>query len=75
MIEGVTAFNFSDSQTVTAYPHEQTLNIKNRRNIDFGGRLTAGWFDFIQKNLTLTMVSLKSIRIKLIPCGYIIQTQ
>ena len=46
VIEGVTAFNFSDSQTVTAYPHEQTLNIKNRRNIDFGGRLTAGWFDF-----------------------------
>ncbi len=46
VIEGVAAFNFSDSQTVTAYPYEQTIQVKNKRNIDFGGKLTAGWFDF-----------------------------
>lgn len=46
VIEGVNAFNFSDSQTVVAHPREQILYIKNKRNIDFGGRLTAGWFDF-----------------------------
>ncbi len=46
VLEGVAAFNFSDSQTVAAYPNEQTLNIKNKRNIDFGGKLVAGWFDF-----------------------------
>jgi hypothetical protein len=46
IIEGVAAFNFSDSQTVTAYPNQQTINIKNKRNIDFGGKLQAGWFDF-----------------------------
>ncbi|MCC6720696.1 MAG: hypothetical protein IT243_00725 [Bacteroidia bacterium] len=46
VIEGVAAFNFSDSQTVVAYPREQILYIKSKRNIDFGGKLTAGWFDF-----------------------------
>lgn len=46
VIEGVPAFNFSDSQTVVAYPREQTIIVHNRRNIDFGGKLTAGWFDF-----------------------------
>ena len=46
ILEGVAAFNFSDSQTVVAYPHEQMVTIKSKRNIDFGGKLTAGWFDF-----------------------------
>lgn len=50
VIEGVAAFNFSDSQTVVAYPHEQTITVKSKRNIDFGGKLTAGWFDFYSDN-------------------------
>ena len=45
-IEGVRAFKFSDSQSVYAFPHEQTVILKNKRRMEFGGRLTAGKFDF-----------------------------
>ena len=46
VIEGVRAFKFSDSQSVYAFPHEQTVIIKNKRRMEFGGKLTAGKFDF-----------------------------
>lgn len=45
-IEGVRAFKFSDSQSVYAFPHEQTVVLKNKRRMEFGGKLTAGKFDF-----------------------------
>ncbi|MDG1045983.1 MAG: hypothetical protein P8P81_05215 [Bacteroidia bacterium] len=45
-IEGVRAFKFSDSQSVYAFPHEQTVILKNKRRMEFGGKLTAGKFDF-----------------------------
>lgn len=45
-IEGVRAFKFSDSQSVYAFPHEQTVILKNKRRMEFGGKVTAGKFDF-----------------------------
>jgi len=59
VIEGVTAFNFSDSQTVVAYPHEQTVTIMNKRKIDFGGKLTVGWFDFYSEKFQFDYLSFK----------------
>ncbi len=46
VIDGVRAFRFSDSQQVAAIPSEQQITIKNNRRILFGGRVTAGRFDF-----------------------------
>ncbi len=45
-VEGVRAFRFSDSQSVYAFPHEQTIILKSKRRMEFGGRVTAGKFDF-----------------------------
>jgi hypothetical protein len=46
VLEGVRAFRFSDSQSVYAFPHEQKVILKNKRRMEFGGKLTAGKFDF-----------------------------
>jgi hypothetical protein len=46
VLEGVRAFRFSDSQQVAAIPSEQKVTIKNNRRLIFGGRVTAGRFDF-----------------------------
>lgn len=59
VIEGVAAFNFSDSQTVAAYPHEQIITVKNKRKIDFGGKLTAGWFDFYSDKFEFDYLNFK----------------
>jgi len=59
VIEGVSAFNFSDSQTVIAYPREQIITVHNKRKIDFGGRLTAGWFDFYSDNFIFDYLNFK----------------
>ncbi|MBR9860824.1 hypothetical protein GYB22_08765 [bacterium] len=48
-IEGVRAFRFSDSQSVYAFPHEQKVILKSKRRMEFGGRLTAGKFDFYSR--------------------------
>jgi hypothetical protein len=45
-LEGVRAFRFSDSQSVYAFPHEQQVILKPGRRMEFGGKLTAGKFDF-----------------------------
>lgn len=49
VIEGVRAFRFSDSQSVYAVPHEQMVILKNKRSMSFGGKVTAGKFDFYAK--------------------------
>ncbi len=49
VIEGVRAFKFSDSQSVYAFPHEQKVILKNKRKMEFGGKVTAGKFDFYSK--------------------------
>ncbi|MGB0849946.1 MAG: hypothetical protein ACPGTP_01760 [Bacteroidia bacterium] len=49
VLEGVRAFRFSDSQSVYAFPHEQKVILKNKRRMEFGGKLTAGKFDFYAK--------------------------
>ena len=46
VIEGVPVFRFSDSQTVTAHPHEQMVTVKHGRDLEFGGLVRAGRFDF-----------------------------
>ncbi|PCJ67755.1 MAG: hypothetical protein COA58_01060 [Bacteroidetes bacterium] len=46
VIEGVRAFRFSDSQSVYAFPHEQKVILKNKRRMEFGGKVTGGKFDF-----------------------------
>ncbi len=46
IVEGVRAFRFSDSQSVYAFPHEQQVILKNKRRMSFGGKVTAGKFDF-----------------------------
>jgi hypothetical protein len=46
VIEGVRAFRFSDSQNVAVIPTEQVITVKNNRRLQFGGRVTAGRFDF-----------------------------
>lgn len=48
-MEGVRAFRFSDSQGVYAFPHEQMVILKNKRRMSFGGKVTAGKFDFYAK--------------------------
>jgi len=45
-LEGVRLFHFSDSQNVVVIPHEQQVTVKNNRRLTFGGRVTAGRFDF-----------------------------
>ena len=45
-VEGVRAFRFSDSQSVYVFPHEQKVILKPGRRMEFGGKLTAGKFDF-----------------------------
>ena len=49
VIEGVRAFRFSDSQSVYAFPHEQQVILKHQRRMSFGGKVTAGKFDFYSK--------------------------
>jgi len=49
VIEGVRAFRFSDSQSVYAFPHEQKVILKHKRRMSFGGKVTAGKFDFYAK--------------------------
>jgi len=46
VIEGVRAFRLSDSQSVYVFPHEQQIILKNKRRMSFGGKVTAGKFDF-----------------------------
>tara|TARA_B110000902_G_scaffold6928_1_gene8259 strand:+ start:20728 stop:25113 length:4386 start_codon:yes stop_codon:yes gene_type:complete len=46
VIEGVRAFRFSDSQSVYAFPYEQQVILKHKRKMSFGGKITAGKFDF-----------------------------
>jgi hypothetical protein len=50
VIEGVRAFKFSDSQNVAAFPHEQLVRVKHNRELQFGGRITAGRFDLYAQN-------------------------
>ena len=50
VIEGVRAFRFSDSQSVYAFPHEQMVILKSKRRMEFGGKVTAGKFDFYAKS-------------------------
>lgn len=50
VIEGVRAFKFSDSQNVAAFPHEQLVRVKHNRELNFGGRITAGRFDLYAKD-------------------------
>lgn len=50
VIEGVRAFRFSDSQSVYAFPYEQQVILKHKRKMSFGGKITAGKFDFYGKN-------------------------
>lgn len=45
-VEGVRAFRFSDSQSVYAFPYEQIVEIHSNRRMKFGGKVTAGKFDF-----------------------------
>ncbi len=49
-VQGVRAFQFSDSQYVLAYPREQILTIKNNRRMLFNGKITAGRFDLFGEN-------------------------
>ena len=49
-LEGVRAFRFSDSQDVYAFPHEQIVILKSKRRMRFGGKVTAGKFDFYSAN-------------------------
>lgn len=49
VLEGVRAFRFSDSQSVYAFPHEQQVILKHKRRMSFGGKVTAGKFDFYSK--------------------------
>ena len=45
-MQGIRAFQFSDSQYVIAYPLEQIVTMKNNRRLIFNGKVTAGRFDF-----------------------------
>ncbi|MFY0642970.1 MAG: hypothetical protein JXR19_00730 [Bacteroidia bacterium] len=49
VVEGVRAFRFSDSQSVYAFPHDQKVVLKSKRRMEFGGRVTAGKFDFYSR--------------------------
>lgn len=49
-MQGIRAFQFSDSQYVIAYPTEQIVTIKNNRRLIFDGKVTAGRFDFFGDN-------------------------
>lgn len=48
-LEGVVGFKFSDSQKVYVFPYEQMVTIKHKKKMEFGGKLTAGKFDFFAK--------------------------
>lgn len=54
VIEGVPVFRFSDSQTVTAHPHEQMLTVRHGRELIFGGMVRAGRFDFGAKEFNFS---------------------
>jgi len=50
VVEGVVAFRFSDSQSVYIFPEDQKVILKSKRRMSFGGKLTAGKFDFYASN-------------------------
>lgn len=69
-LQGVRAFQFSDSQFVIAYPREQIVNIKNNRRMVFDGKVTAGRFDFFgdrfdfsYENFTVTSDKIDSLKL------------
>ncbi|MFT5724818.1 MAG: hypothetical protein ACI9JN_001941 [Bacteroidia bacterium] len=69
-IQGVRAFQFSDSQYVIAYPREQFVRIKNNRRLQFDGKVTAGRFDFFgdefdfsYENFTIVSEKIDSLKL------------
>ncbi len=69
-VQGVRAFQFSDSQYVIAYPTEQFVRIKNNRRLQFDGKVTAGRFDFFgeqfdfsYENFTITSEKIDSLKL------------
>ncbi|MFT7592431.1 MAG: hypothetical protein ACI9UJ_002368, partial [bacterium] len=69
-VQGVRAFQFSDSQYVIAYPREQFVRIKNNRRLQFDGKVTAGRFDFFgeqfdfsYENFTITSEKIDSLKL------------
>ena len=51
-IEGVAAFNFSDSQSVYVLPKEQQVKLTKNRMLEFGGKVSAGRFEFYGEKFT-----------------------
>lgn len=51
-IEGVAAFNFSDSQSVYVLPKEQQVKLTKNRKLEFGGKVSAGRFEFYGEKFT-----------------------
>lgn len=51
-IEGVAAFNFSDSQSVYVLPTEQQVKLTKNRKLEFGGKVSAGRFEFYGEKFT-----------------------
>lgn len=51
-IEGVAAFNFSDSQSVYVLPKEQQVKLTKNRKLEFGGKVSAGRFEFYGDKFT-----------------------
>jgi hypothetical protein len=69
-LQGVRAFQFSDSQYVIAYPKEQFVRIKNNRRLQFDGKVTAGRFDFFgeqfdfsYENFTISSEKIDSLKL------------
>lgn len=69
-IQGVRAFQFSDSQYVIAYPRDQYVKLKNNRRLVFDGKVTAGrfdffgdYFDFSYENFTITSEKIDSLKL------------
>ncbi len=69
-IQGVRAFQFSDSQYVIAYPRDQFVRVKNKRRLQFDGKVTAGRFDFFgdqfdfsYQDFTITSEKIDSLKL------------
>lgn len=60
-IEGVPLINVSDSQNVIFYPQNAQISMKKDRDFDFGGKVTAGLFEYYGKDFRFKYDSFKIV--------------
>lgn len=58
-LEGISTVNLSDSQATVIIPSDQRIVVKKDRNMDFGGQIKSGRFDFFGKTFNFNYAAFK----------------